>query len=283
MVENIYVGTYDSDDEPGIYTCQLQADGSLTERKLLASAHNAKCLDVDAENNLLVYTAERDGKAGIILANLEGQELDSIFLEKVTACYVAIRGEFIYTANYHEGIVLIYRLRNNHLYLFKQITVQKGAGCHQVMLWKDFIFVPCLKLDCVNVYSAHLDYAEFGKFVYPYGTGPRHCELTGNNGNLYVLSELSSELYYYVHDQISKWHVVDKQAISFPYALKENEPFASAAIRLSADKQFLYTSTRGADCITVFKVENGIPKQIQQVPSGGKHPRDFIEYFSQVA
>ena len=46
---------------------------------------------------------------------------------------------------------------------------------------------------------------------------------------------------------------------------------SSAAIRITKDNRFIYISSRGADLLTVISLEI-----IQQINSGGMHPRDFI-------
>jgi 6-phosphogluconolactonase len=50
----------------------------------------------------------------------------------------------------------------------------------------------------------------------------------------------------------------------------------AAAIKMSADGQFLYVSNRGHNSIAVYKVHpEGVLDFLDAVPSGGKSPRDF--------
>ena len=60
-----------------------------------------------------------------------------------------------------------------------------------------------------------------------------------------------------------------------PDGHKENND--NAEMQLSADGRFAYVSNRGHDSITTFAIDKKTGKltTIDNVPSGGKSPRDF--------
>jgi 6-phosphogluconolactonase len=53
-------------------------------------------------------------------------------------------------------------------------------------------------------------------------------------------------------------------------------PSTASAVRISGDGRFLYTSNRGQDSITLFRVQQkGTLRRAAAFPSGGRTPRDF--------
>ena len=54
--------------------------------------------------------------------------------EQDVAVYVVQDEQFIYTVNYHDGVLI--RYEKAHLRVDKNVFIQKEAGCHQVVLTK---------------------------------------------------------------------------------------------------------------------------------------------------
>ena len=90
-----------------------------------------------------------------------------------------------------------------------------------------------------------------------------------------MVSELSNELFVYEWTDPTSVRLRGRTPI-LPQNFTSDPAPASAAIRLSADERFLYVSTRFADVITVFALDGFQAAPIQQVGSGGVHPRDFV-------
>ena len=94
--------------------------------------------------------------------------------------------------------------------------------------------------------------------------------MAASNGYLYVICELSNTIEtfrlarHYEHVNSTSTLPDDFDGASF-----------TAHIALSADGRFLYGSNRGHDSIVVMTIEDGFPKPVQWVPSGGRHPRHF--------
>jgi 6-phosphogluconolactonase len=108
------------------------------------------------------------------------------------------------------------------------------------------------------------------------GAGPRHgiFDPTGTHG--YIINELDSTVDVLKYNQ-STGSFEELQNIS---ALPEGSAglnSIAAAIKISPDGKFVYTSNRGHDSIAVFKRDaaSGILTLTGCVPSGGKTPRDF--------
>ena len=156
----------------------------------------------------------------------------------------------------------------NGLKLVQNVHIRQGAGCHQVMLWNDVILVPCLFLDRVMLFDRELN--RTGSIDFNAGTGPRHGVFSKDGKTLYLVSELSNELFVI---ESGTWKILSSISV-----LENNEKNQrdTAAVRLSEDERFLYVSTRTKDIISVIDLTGETPRLIQTVSCGGRHPRDFI-------
>ncbi|WP_196593118.1 lactonase family protein [Pectinatus sottacetonis] len=267
-----YIGTYDSANSHGVYKFKFDdATGKLSSPALFYKTRGGKCITLAGK--FIIATKEISGKAGIVLLNHNGNTLSENFTENSTPCFTGFYDNMVYTANYHDGVVLIYKIINENLHLVKRLEMGHEAGCHQVAFCDNFIFVPCLNLDCVNIYDITNDFKLYKSITLPKGTGPRHCVFSKNNTHMYLVSELSNQLFHYTLTIENNWLLTDIVSFLPETAIKNS---ASAAIRLSKDELYIYISTRGSNLLTVFSIEKNTPIVIQQKSCGGDHPRDFM-------
>lgn len=264
-----YIGTYDSDKKSGIYRFSFDDNaGKLTVPFSFFPVHDGKCLAL--AGNTIVISKKGSEKGGIVLIDNKGNFLSEVLTEKAAPCFITFHNDIIYTANYHDGIIMLYKIADKKLQMAKRIEIGNEAGCHQVIFYKDTFLVPCLKLDCINIYSQQ-DCSLIDKIEFAKGTGPRHGIFTSDEKRFYLVSELSNELFYFTRENDS-WSL-QKQ---LPIIEDKNKNAATAAIRLSADEHFIYISTRGSDLLTAFSIEGGKPVLLQQISCAGSHPRDFV-------
>lgn len=270
MKKTIYAGTYTAKTSKGIYSFTFE-DGIIKDPQLFAEVRNPKYLAKKGDD--LVTLGDWDGRSGIGILDENGNMIAGAQCEERTSCYVAVNGNDIYTANYHTGVLTHVRIEQSedHSNLSIQMQpalIQDGAGCHQVLLWKDYILVPCLFLDRVVIFDH--DLKKVGSIHFNAGTGPRHGVFTKDQEYLYLVSELSNELFV-IH--AGDWK------IEYQIPVLENGEMHvrdTAAIRLSEDEKYLYVSTRTKDVLSVIRLDDHKPTLIQNVSCGGKHPRDFI-------
>ena len=174
----------------------------------------------------------------------------------------------IYTANYHTGVVTHLKLVQDELKFMNSIQIQDGAGCHQILVFHDRILVPCLFLDRVFIFDRSLK--KIGSIHFNANTGPRHGIFSKDGKFLYLVSELSNELFVI---ETNEWNIIHQIPVLMSQEIHVRD---TAAIRLSDDEKFIYVSTRTKDVISVIELEDHKPTVIQTVSCGGKHPRDFI-------
>jgi 6-phosphogluconolactonase len=107
------------------------------------------------------------------------------------------------------------------------------------------------------------------------GAGPRHTRFSRDGRFLHVLNELDNTVSTYAY-RASDGHL---QPLGTVAALPPDCPTPSTAaeIRVHPAAPFVYTSNRGHDSLTVFRADpaNGNLSWVQNLPSGGRTPRNF--------
>lgn len=265
MKTMLYAGTYTAKSSQGIYSFSFE-DGRLSSSQLFCEIKNPKYLT--KKDNCLITVADFDYESGVALINAEGDIKNKIAFEKRTSCFITSEDDDIYTANYHTGVVTQLKLVQDELKFINSIQIQDGAGCHQILVFHDRILVPCLFLDRVFIFDRSLK--KIGSIHFNANTGPRHGVFSKDGKYLYLVSELSNELFVIETDE---WNIIHQIPVLMS---KEIHVRDTAAIRLSDDEKFIYVSTRTKDVISVIELEDHKPTVIQTVSCGGKHPRDFV-------
>ncbi|MCR4632906.1 MAG: lactonase family protein [Erysipelotrichaceae bacterium] len=260
----IYAGTYTVKDSKGIYRFDFE-DGKFSDPELFCAINSSKYLC--AYGDKIIAICDKEEESGLSLIDEKGNILDTVLFEKPSSCYVTVHEDKVYTANYHAGTLSCLRIKEDKFELLKTVLIKDKAGCHQVLFHEDKILVPALFLDKVLVFDEDLDLT--GEIVFPSGSGPRHGVFNKEHTKLYLVSELSNELF-----------VIDpkRMEICEQIALLENgekHVEGTAAVRLNEEESFLYASTRGKNVLSVIDVR-GKAKLLQNADCGGDHPRDFI-------
>lgn len=270
------IGTYTDSGSEGIYQLTLDTlKGTLEEPTLFYPIKSPKALHV-SKTKQLVSVMEHGSHAGIILLDLcqpTPYRLDQKLPETKPSCYINQDDQYVYTANYHEGCVNIYRKDHNLLQLEEHFTYGKEAKCHQVYLLENKVFVACLGLDRIKIYDRDNHFSLLEEIHLPKQSGPRHMIADVNHQFLYVLTELSNEIYVYEMSAHERYRCIQICSL-LPEGCEK--PCASAALRISSNGMYLYASTRGANTITCFEIMQGMLKQKEIFGCGGDHPRDFI-------
>lgn len=114
---------------------------------------------------------------------------------------------------------------------------------------------------------------ERGRVVLPRGSGPRHT-VWHPSGHLYVVTELSHEVFVLAPDAAGTWRLIGGTPIS-PAVLPGD---TSAELAASRDGGFLYAGVRGSDTIGVLRVRgSGADLQpVALVEAGVAGPRHHV-------
>jgi 6-phosphogluconolactonase len=140
------------------------------------------------------------------------------------------------------------------------------------------IAVPDLGIDRVMYYHIDMKTAKLTAkedqpyLILPPGGGPRHLAVSKDKRFTYVNNELSSTVC--VFEMKNKTMVQEISTLPEGAVVPNN---STAEIEIASSGRFLYVSNRGDDSIAVFAVEpkSGQLSRIQNISSGGKHPRFF--------
>lgn len=289
MIEKIILGTYTRRVSEGIYTIDLDTEkkelsGLTLATKEVSPTYLAKS---KAENLYTVTTVDGLGGAGAYDSTY--QFLNAVTEEGAPLCYVAVdeTRQLVYGANYHKGEVNVYRILDNggieaveSLYHQEETGPHKNqdhAHVHYTDLTPDQRLVVCdLGTDRVYTY----DVAENGKltlaatFVAEPGTGPRHLVFHPTQPIAYLFGELDSTVGVLAYQENGSFEKLQKISTLPEDFTGEN---GGAAIRISNDGRFLYTSNRGHNSIAVFEISSNGEQlsAIQNISTEGDFPRDF--------
>ena len=267
-----YVGTQQSNRLNGIGQLSLhRTHGDLTVCPFL-DVPDAKYLAW--QGGVIVSIVRRTAGAGIYTARIEDGQVTNqaeALDQPSPGCYVALRGNWAYTADFHAGTVCRYNISGVKPVLQAFQKIGEGAGCHQILFHRDNILVPCMERDTIEVLDIQ-SLAPRGRLSMPAGSGPRHGLFDQAHHRLYVVGQKDNTLYCFDVAEgafAPTWQV--------PLLDKAVSPCdEAAAIRFSPDERFLYISIRGADQIVVLQCTSESPQVIQRVSSGGEHPRDMV-------
>jgi len=106
-----YYGTYATPESQGLYRFDFDPEtGRLENRQLAYPALDCKYLS--CHGSTLACPVSQNDRAGLCLLELDAGALllmGTAMTEGVTANYVTQDDDYVYTANYHEGGVLIYK------------------------------------------------------------------------------------------------------------------------------------------------------------------------------
>lgn len=289
MIEKIILGTYTRRVSEGIYTIDLDTEkkelsGLTLATKEVSPTYLAKS---KAENLYTVTTVDGLGGAGAYDSTY--QFLNAVTEEGAPLCYVAVdeTRQLVYGANYHKGEVNVYRILDNggieaveSLYHQEETGPHKNqdhAHVHYTDLTPDQRLVVCdLGTDRVYTY----DVAENEKltlaatFVAEPGTGPRHLVFHPTQPIAYLFGELDSTVSVLAYQENGSFEKLQKISTLPEDFTGEN---GGAAIRISNDGRFLYTSNRGHNSIAVFEISSNGEQlsAIQNISTEGDFPRDF--------
>lgn len=268
-----YLGSYFSPQSAGISRFLFDpATGCVTQPELWYPAPNSKYLSL--RGGRLAAPLTQPGKAGVCLLDTTSATLcGEFYAEQQSACYVAQDDALLYTANYHEGSILVYDRKT--LTPVRRIETGEGSGCHQILFHGRYLLAICLLRDEMLMFDRTQGYQLAGSLKFAPGTGPRHGVFDAAHRRFYLVSELSNELFVFEPQGGTAFTLLSVQRI-LPAQAVFSKPPQSAAIRLSPDEKYLYLSTRNADLLSGYRLTAAGAQQIQQTASGGQHPRDFI-------
>ena len=221
--------------------------------------------------------------------NAEGQSFTA------SACYETgnllihnINVEPTADVNFHEPLNIYHKGSSQH----PSRQTHAHAHCTFFDIESNKLLVCDLGLDQVKVYSVHKNKenskaenkneftaVEEQIISLPAGSGPRHICFDKNYAYGFIINELNGSITIIKYNAEKKEYEI-KVNFDLSGQLSEssiNTDLGGAAIRVSADVRFVYTSMRSDNTIRLFAFDR-ISESLNYIasyPTGGRTPRDF--------
>ncbi|MBF6977628.1 lactonase family protein [Aerococcaceae bacterium zg-BR22] len=298
MTETYLLGGYTKRINKGIASIQFDAaTQSFSNYQAIAPLNNPTWVTTSKDNTYL-FAIDKEELGGLVVFKREDTNnnytrLTACHATEIPGCHISYHepSGAVYVSNYHQGSVDIYRFEDETLTFIEQV---KHSGCsvhanqqspHVHMTHfnanETELYVCDLGTDSVVLYTILADgtLEKADTVSVPAGTGPRHITFHPALNIAYVIGELANT--------VSVFTVADNGHLTLIQTIattpKEyTETSAGAAIRVTNDGRFLYTSTRFHNIITAYTIQtDGTLTLLQQINTGGDIPRDFILNASQ--
>lgn len=289
------IGSYTKTEQQGVYRVTLDhKTGGLSGLTLVAASKNPSYLIWRAADQLM-FVVNETGAGGV--SSFKWDATAALFNPVASKqqlgaapCFIAASPDQAYfaVANYMSGDVQLFSQDADGQFALKNSQRHIGRGKHarqeaphpHWINWSPngkYIYAVDLGLDQLLRYEmvgGKLANRSVALKTNP-ADGPRHMVFHPQLNKAYLLNELSNTVVVLALDE-SQGEVSVEQRLSTlePAYAKHNQ---AAAIKISPDGRFLYTSNRGANTIASFSVnELGALEYIEQVATAGRWPRDFI-------
>jgi 6-phosphogluconolactonase len=294
----------------GIYSFVMDADTAVVEDiRLAAEIKNPSYLALSASGKFL-YTVNElssygDKPGGAVSAFAVGAGRSLTFLNTRSSrgegpCHISIHGSgaFAVVSNYSGGVVSVLPIgKDGRLGNAVQVIQYQGTGpnkgrqekahAHSFTFAPDFSMGFACDLGSDRVMLYRFDPKAKGPLI-PLGFagalpghGPRHGVFHPQGKCAYVLNELKSTVDVFALSgggpSAGEGGSFDRVQTLSSLPKNGGKGSIAAALRIGAGAKFLYASNRGHDSIAVFKISSaGLLDLVDLVPTGGRHPRDFI-------
>lgn len=304
---NVFFGTTTPRNGPseGIYQGTFNtASGKLTGIELAAEVNSPGFVAKHPGLPILYSIGSTDGEPSVfafrIVESKKGPRLVAVNRQPINdggAAHLSTdrTGSVLITAQYGSGSVAVFPLQNDGSIQPRSDLQEHEGGsgvvgnrqdkphAHWVGTSPDnrFVFVPDLGMDQVLIYALDVDAARLtlhGHGPCPPGGGPRHMKFSPDGKRIYVLNELALSITVFDYDAKAGTMTPGQTIPTLSEDVKAKENFNSAAeIRVHPSGKFVYSSNRGHDSISAFRVDDatGELSLIEVEPIRGAWPRNF--------
>ena len=239
------------------------------------------------QNESNVYAVQEIGnqnEPGNVIAYKKSSK-GLIYIDKKSSlgsgsCHIEISGKnrMLFISNYMNWYITDYKINDNgtigkNIYN-NVIDINKShLHCAKVFNGEQNLITVDLGIDILELYDIRsTGVQKLSEIKLEPNTEPRHITVSKNN-TIFLLTEKSCELYVLNCNQ-NKLNILHKTSILPKNHIKMQND-TGAAIKLSADGRYIYTTLRGHNSISVFKYENKKLELVQNIFSYGNTPRDL--------
>lgn len=194
-------------------------------------------------------------------------------------CHIEIapKNNLLFVSNYIDGYYTIFKINSNGVIgnpIYHKIENKKKSHAHCIKVASNgkFFCVVDLGADLLIVYEIKNNIIkEVDRLKFKNNTEPRHIAICKNI--IYLITEKSCELYT-IRFKNNKLEILDVKSL-LPQNIKIKDNYTGCAIKVTKDFKNIYTTIRGHNSISVFKIKNNKIEMVQNKNCGGDLPRDL--------
>lgn len=291
-----YVGTYTHGSSIGIHLYDVDVkEGTLAERKVIpvnnssyvVKSKNGKYLYSIADEGVAVFAIKEDGDLEMI---------NKVGIDGMRGCYLSVddEGKYLFVGGYHDGkVTAVHTHKDGRLGRVFDGVFHKGIGSVAERNFRPHVscVVPTpegkyicavdngidqVKLYRVNTVRNRLELVDILRCKRE--SGPREIVFSKDGGYAYILFELMNLVGVFRYKDNGK--TPEFELIQTVETLSDElDPLhdCAAAIAISPDGKYLFTSTAGDNSLAMFKIdpESGTLTKEFALPISGEYPKDI--------
>lgn len=296
---SVFLGNQTKGDG-GIYHAFLNNQtGELTPPQLLADVWSVEFFIRHPRLNLIyaLTSQRRDGFVQAYHYSQDGRirEFGTVGNPNGRSAHGAVHpsGRFLLTVQYRTGKITVFPLDNDGRILeHTQVITHTGASDPDSKRqssphphWAGFspcghfAAIPDLGTDTIEIYrvdaeSRQLTHVSSAQATQ--GSGPRHMRFSADGTLIYLLSEIAPTVQIFTFDaETGSTESLGSTSTLTPEELSESEVISSSEIEIHPSGDFLYTTNRSHNSISVFKIgsEGVTLERVQLEPSRSEWAR----------
>lgn len=288
-----YVGTYTHGSSIGIHLYDVDVEeGTLTPRKVVpvnnssyvVKSKNGKYLYSIADEGVAVFAIKPDGDL---------EPINKVDIDGMRGCYLSVddNGKYLFVGGYHDGkVTVVHTHRDGRLGSVFDGVFHKGVGsvaernfrphvsCVTTTPEGKYVCAVDNGIDQVKIYRINeirnkLDLADILRCRRE--SAPREIMFSRDGKYAYILFELSNQVgvfNYRDKGRVPEFELI--QLVDILQNKKDTRHDCAAAMALSQDGKYLFTSTAGENSVTMFEVkEDGTLEECFRLPISGEYPK----------
>ena len=289
-----YVGTYTHGSSIGIHLYDVDVEeGTLTPRKVVpvnnssyvVKSKNGKYLYSIADEGVAVFAIEEDGDLTLI---------NKVDIDGMRGCHLSVddKGKYLFVGGYQDGkVTVVHTHQDGRLGRVFDGVFHRGIGsvaernfrphvsCVQITPEGKYVCAVDNGIDQVKIYRINelknrIELADILRCKRE--SAPREILFSKDGNYAYILFELRNEVGVYKysdHGKTPEFELV--QVISTVTDGRDSRHDCAAAMQISPDGNYLFTSTAGENAVAMFAInpEDGTLRKDFVLPISGQYPK----------
>lgn len=291
-----YVGTYTHGSSIGIHLYDVNVEeGTLTERKVVPV--NNSSYVVKSKNGKYLYSIADEGVAVFAIGDDGDLELiNKVDIDGMRGCYLSVDegGKYLFVGGYHDGkVTAVHTHKDGRLGQVFDGVFHKGIGSVAERSFRPHVscVIPTpeqkyicavdngidqVKLYRINTNRNRLELVDILRCKRE--SGPREIVFSKDGKFAYILFELTNQVGVYRYEE--RKNLPEFEMLQTIDTLSDTlDPLhdCAAAITMSPDGNYLFTSTAGDNSVAMFKIdkETGLLTKECALPISGEYPKDI--------